>query len=165
MDVFEKFYNKALEFLSYRPRSEKEVRDRLKLKMQKSKLKTATQNSKVIDEVIEKLKEKKFIDDEQFARLWIESRLRLKPRSTRLIKLELKQKGIDPETINNLQLTIDNDLESAKKLVEKKIGRFRNKFGMTREETYQKLGRYLASKGFNWDTIKKSIDEILNKVV
>lgn len=162
MDEFEKVYNSALRFLSYRIRSEKEIRDRLQLKTQGSKVKTTTQNSKVIDEVIEKLKKQKFINDEEFARLWIENRLRFKPRSLRLIKLELKQKGIDPETINNLQLTIDSDLEQAKKLVGKRISRIR---GLSRQEIYQKLGRFLASKGFNWDTIRKSIDEVLGKGV
>ncbi|OGH24346.1 MAG: hypothetical protein A3B47_01105 [Candidatus Levybacteria bacterium RIFCSPLOWO2_01_FULL_39_24] len=162
MDNFEKFYNKALEFLSYRPRSEKEVRDRLKLKTQKSKLKSSTQNSKLIDSIVEKLKEKKFIDDEGFAKGWVESRLRFKPRSLRLIQLELKQKGIDQEIINNLQLTDDSDLKSAKQLVGKRIERLK---GLPRQKIYEKLGRYLASKGFNWDTIKKSIDEILDKGV
>lgn len=161
MEDFEKFYNKALRFLSYRPRSEKEVRDRLKLKVKSSKLKV---EEDIIDKVIEKLKEQKFINDEEFAKWFVESRLRFKPRSLRLIKTELKQKGIVDEIINNLQLTI-NDLEQAKKLAEKRIARFRNKFGMTREEIYQKLGRFLASKGFDWDTIKKSIDEVLHKGV
>ena len=149
----DKFYNKALEFLSYRPRSEKEVRD---------KLATKKVEPDIIGKIISKLKEKKFIDDEEFAKGWIESRLRFKPRSSRLIKLELKQKGIDPEIINNLQLTINSDLESAKKLVEKRIERLKN---LPKQEIYQKLGRFLASKGFNWDTIKKSIDGILNKGV
>lgn len=153
MGDFEKFYNKALEFLSYRPRSEKEVWD---------KLRTKSVEPETINKIIAKLKEKKFINDEEFAKGWAESRLRFKPRSARLIKLELKQKGIDPETINSLQLTIDNDLESAKKLAEKRIGRVKD---LPKQEIYQKLGRFLASKGFNWDTIKKSIDEVLGKGV
>lgn len=159
MGDFERFYNKALEFLSYRPRSEKEVRDKLKTK----KVEPST-----IDKIIAKLIDKKFINDEEFAKMFLENRLRFKPRSMRLIKLELKQKGIDPETIDKMindEGLMINDLESAKKLVEKKMGRFRNKFGMTREEKYQKLGRFLASKGFNWDTIKKAIDEVLAKGV
>jgi len=172
MDEFEGFYNKALKFLSYRPRSEKEVKDKLKVQSEKLKV----ENSKVvIDRIIQKLKEKKFINDEEFAKGWIESRLRFKPRGLRLIELELKKKGISSETINNLQLTI-NDLEQAKKLVEKKMTRFRTpprglssaegeQFGMTREEIYQKLGRFLASKGFSWDTIKQAIDETLRKGV
>ena len=153
MEDFEKFYNKALEFLSYRQRSEKEVRD---------KLKTKNVEPEIIDKIIAKLKEKKFINDQEFARMFSESRLRFKPRSMRLIKLELKQKGIDSETVDDLQLTNDNDLESAKKLVEKRIERLKT---LPKQEIYQKLGRYLASKGFNWDTIKKAIDEILDKGV
>ena len=156
----DRFYNFALRFLSYRPRSEKEVRDRLKLKSQNSKVKITTQNSKVIDKVIQKLKEKKFINDEEFAKGWVESRLRFKPRSARLIKIELKQKGISPEIIdkmiNNEGLMI-NDSENAKKLIEKRILRYK---GLSRQKIYEKLGRYLASKGFNWDTIKKAIDPV-----
>ncbi len=161
----DRFYNFALRFLSYRPRSEKEVRDRLKLKIQNSKVKITTQNSKVIDGVIQKLKEKKFINDEEFAKGWIESRLRFKLRSLRLIKMELKQKGIDTETINNLindEGLMINDLENAKKLIEKRIERLK---GLNRQKIYEKLGRYLASKGFNWDIVKKSIDEVLGKGV
>jgi regulatory protein len=149
MDNFERFYNKALEFLSYRTRSEKEVRD---------KLKTKQVEPQTIEEIIAKLKEKKFIDDENFARMWIENRNRFKPRSLRLIKMELKQKGIEEEILNKMindEGLMINDLESAKKLVEKRIGRLK---GLPKQEIYQKLGRYLASKGFNWDTIKKAID-------
>ena len=160
MEDFEKFYNSSLRFLSYRPRSEKEVREKLKSKKAPSE---------IIKEIVTKLKEKKFINDEEFAKLWIESRLRFKPRSVHLIKLELKQKGISDEIIEsgikNQELGAESDLEQAKKLVEKKMTRIRNKFGMTREEIYQKLGRYLASKGFCWDTIKNSIDEALRKGV
>ncbi|MDP2585707.1 MAG: RecX family transcriptional regulator [Candidatus Levybacteria bacterium] len=153
MGDFERFYNKALEFLSYRPRSEKEVREKLKTK----KVEPST-----IDRIIAKLIDKKFIDDEEFAKGWIDSRLRFKPRSARLIKLELKQKGISPETVDNLELTIEDDLESARKLVEKRLGRVKN---LPKQKIYEKTGRYLASKGFNWDIIKKSIDEALSKGV
>lgn len=159
MEDFERFYNKALEFLSYRSRSEKEVRDRLKIKNKKSKIKI---DETIIDKIIAKLKDKKFINDEEFAKGWIENRLRFKPRSIKLIKLELKHKGIDPEIINNLQLTVDNDLVSAKKLVEKRIGRLKS---LPKQKIYEKLGRFLASKGFNWDIIKKSIDSVLEKGV
>ena len=166
MGEFEMIYNSALKFLSYRPRSEKEVRDRLRIKNHESGIKDL---NLLIDQVILKLKKYKFIDDTEFAKKWIENRTRFKPRGLRLIKLELKKKGISDEIIqtiiHNSEFIIQNDLEQAKKLVEKKIERFRNKFGMTREKTYQKLGRYLASKGFDWDTIKKSIDEVLGKVV
>jgi regulatory protein len=151
-----KFYNLALRFLSYRIRSEKEVWDKLKEKQA---------DPQVIEKIVSKLKDKKFINDENFARMWIENRSRFKPRSLRLIKLELKQKGIGGEIISK---TIDdkglmiNDLEMAKELAERRIGKIK---ALPKQEIYEKLGRYLASKGFNWDTIKKSIDEVLGKGV
>ena len=152
MGDFEKFYNSALRFLSFRPRSEKELRTNLKGKH-------AT--NEIIEKIIIKLKEKRFINDEEFAKGWIESRLRFKPRSLRLIKLELRQKGIADEIIEsgimNQELGTDSDLEQAKKLVEKRIKRVGH---LPKQEVYQKLGRYLASKGFSWDTIKKAIDPV-----
>jgi len=157
MDSFEKFYNKALEFLSYRTRSEKEVREKLKLKQAEPQ---------VIEKVISKLKEKRFINDEEFARQWIENRERFKPRSLRLIRLELRQKGIEGEilerVVRDLEFNSESELEQAKRLVEKRIDKVR---GLPKQEIYQKLGRFLASKGFNWDTVKKAIDGILEKGV
>jgi regulatory protein len=157
MDSFDKFYDKALNFLSYRTRSEKEVRDKLEMKQA---------DPEVIEKIIAKLKEKKFINDEEFSRQWVESRNRFKPRSLRLIKIELKQKGISDEILkkigSNLEINLDSDLCQAKKLVEKKIEKVKN---LPKQEIYQKLGRFLASKGFNWDTIKKAIDEMLDNGV
>lgn len=149
----DKFYNIVLRFLSYRSRSEKEIRE---------KLRTKNAESRIIEKIIEKLKKYKFIDDEDFAKKWVENRNKFKPRSLRLIKLELKQKGVSEEIIENLHLESGNDLESAKKLVEKRMGRLKS---LSKQEIYQKLGRFLASKGFNWDIIKKAIDEILDKGV
>jgi regulatory protein len=153
MEDFEKFYNSSLRFMSYRPRSEKEVRDKLKRKKV---------DPSIIEKIITKLKGQKFINDEEFAKWWIDSRLRFRPRSINLIKRELLLKGLDKELIDaqisNFQFPISNELENAKKLIQKKIKRYRN---LSKQEIYQKLGRYLASKGFDWDTIKQSIDESL----
>jgi regulatory protein len=151
------YYNLALRFLSYRTRTEKEIREKLKIKQA---------SSEIIEKVVAKLKDKRFINDEEFARQWMENRNRFKPRSLRLIKLELKQKGISDEIIETVtqdsEVSINNDLEQAKRLVEKRI---EIKKGLSRQEIYQKLGRFLASKGFNWDTIKKAIDGVLDKGV
>ena len=183
MGDFERLYNKALRFLSFRPRSEKEIRDRLKIKYQSFdktgtvrspvKLRTNIKNlTLVIEKVIAKLKVQNFLNDEEFAKWWIEQRTSFRPRSLRLIKLELRQKGITDEVIEsgirNQELGIESDLDRAKKLVEIRIKRFRNpstplkagKFGMTREELYQKIGGFLARRGFDWETIKQSIDYV-----
>ncbi len=76
----------------------------------------------------------------------------------RLIKFELRQKGISNEVveslIHNSEFIIQNDVESAKKLIEKKLGRYKN---LPKPEMKIKLGAYLAGKGFNWDTIKEAL--------
>ena len=160
MGDFEKFYNIALRFLSYRPRSEKEVRDRLIRK----KI-----DSQIIEKIIAKLKEKKFLNDEEFAKWWIEQRTKVRPKAIRVITLELKQKGISNEIIESLlskdvssEEQVLNDLELANKLIEKRIERFRNS---SKQEIYQKLGSYLSRRGFDWETIKQSIDELFSKGV
>ncbi|MBI1982163.1 MAG: regulatory protein RecX [Candidatus Levybacteria bacterium] len=168
MDEFEKFYNSALRFLSYRPRSEQEIRDKLRKFKIKKTATTETQNkdetqklSAIIDRVIVKLKEQKFINDEEFTRWWIEQRTNVQPRSIRLIKIELRRKGISEEIIDNLPLTID-DLKNAKKLIEKKLPRYK---GLSKQEIYQKLGSFLARRGFDWETIKHGVDEVVKKGV
>ncbi|PIY93839.1 MAG: hypothetical protein COY68_04745 [Candidatus Levybacteria bacterium CG_4_10_14_0_8_um_filter_35_23] len=157
MESFEKNYNRALRFLSFRLRSEKEIRNYF----QKHKVELS-----VAEKIIEKLKKYRFLNDEDFAKLWIESRLKHKLRSISLIRRELLLKGIDKEIIDvqisNFQFSISNELENAQKLIRKRIERYKD---LPRQEIYQKLGRFLASKGFNWDTIKKSIDEVLEEKV
>ncbi len=156
MDDFEKYLNKAFHFLSYRPRSEKEIRDKLSMKKAPHE---------IIERVIASLKEHKFLDDEKYAKWFIENRLRFNPKGQRILKMELKQKGIDREiidqAIDNLSKDEEgevpnNDLESARKHVEKKMPRYKD---LEKQEIYQKLGAYLARRGFGWDIIKKSIDD------
>lgn len=148
---FETYYTKALRFLTIRPRSEKEVRDNLLRK--KAPLET-------VQKVVEQLKEQKYLNDREFVKWWIEQRTEFRPRSLRLIKLELKQKGIPDNVIElgikNKELREEKtDLESAKKIIRSRIHRFK---GLSRFELIQKLGPQLARKGFSYDTIKQAID-------
>lgn len=165
MSDFEKHLNKAISFLSRRPRSEKEVRDNLLKKKAPPE---------VVDQIISWLKERKFLNDEEFARWWIEQRARFRPKGQRMIRIELKQKGITEDVINaaitnqessqseglDEQTGISNDEEMARKLVEKKISKYKH---LPKQEIYQKLGAFLARRGFDWETIKKTIDIILNE--
>lgn len=154
---FEGFYNKALKFLSYRPRSEKEIKDNLK----KKKASDST-----IELIIKKLREQKFLNDSEFTRWWIEQRTIVKPTGLRVIKLELKQKGIDGELVNELiknsEFRIKNELDMARDLVQRKINRYKN---LDRQKIYQRLGGFLSRRGFDYDTIKKAIDETLEEEI
>lgn len=155
MDEFGKFYNKVLKFLSYRPRSVEEVRKNLL--NSRGRFNSAKKNTtpEIAEKIISKLKEYKFIDDKEFVKWWIEQRTNYKPRSLRLIKMELGQKGISKDLIEEVMEGLENkvdDLASAKKLIERKLPRYK---GLDRDKKFQKVARYLSSKGFNYDIIKE----------
>ena len=153
-DLHKKYLNIALRFLSFRSRSGKEVRDNLLKK---------NAPYEIIEQIISWLLDHKFIDDEEFARRFIEQRIKLRPRGMRVIKMELKQKGISQKIIEEITVKNegeeDDELAMARRIVEKKIMKYK---GLEKKDIYQKLGSHLASKGFNWDTIKQSIDSCIN---
>ncbi|MBI3984853.1 MAG: regulatory protein RecX [Candidatus Levybacteria bacterium] len=153
MDNFEKLLNKSYKFLSYRPRSEKEVRDYL-IKKKADDL--------TIKRIIESLKEHNFINDTDFSKWWIEQRTKFRPKAQRLIKLELAQKGIDKDLVDEIlqdkSVETESDLDKAKKIAKKKLPRLKND---EPQKQYEKLVRFLASRGFNWDTIKEVVDQLI----
>jgi regulatory protein len=156
MDDFEKFYRASLNYLSFRPRSEKEMRDYL------VKKKCDEQTTK---RIIESLLRTKFLDDEEFARRFVEQRTKFKPKANRIIKYELKQKGIAKALIDQLfenkEESVASDFSKALDLAQRKMPRFAKV--EDKRKVYEKMGRYLASKGFDWDTVKEVIDQILGK--
>ncbi len=128
---------KILKFLSYRARSEKEIRDRLT---------RYGLDQKEIETEIEKLKKWKLIDDNEFAQLYAESRARSQPRSNWLINLELKRKGVKPgeETLSDLELA--------------KLALGKKKNLKSREQAVH----FLQSRGFSWETIVKVLQDRYN---
>ncbi|MCJ7827675.1 RecX family transcriptional regulator, partial [Patescibacteria group bacterium] len=84
---FQKGYEKALQLLSFRPRTEREIKQRL------GRLKIASVS--VVEQVIKKLQEKDYLNDEAFARWWCDQRIRFRPRSQRMVVSELVKKGVE----------------------------------------------------------------------
>jgi len=153
MEHFDKYLNLSYFYLSIRNRSEKEMRDYLTKKK-------ASQET--IEKILSVLLEKKFLNDESFARSWILNRARLKPKGKRLLQMELKQKGIAQEVIERVlqevQEEIPDELTQAKDLIVKRMEKM---VGKSREEIYSKVGGFLARRGFSWDVVKKAIDDSL----
>ena len=123
-------------------------------------------SEEVVEKIIVSLKEKKFLNDEAFARSWVLNRARLKPKGKVLLKIELHQKGISDELIQKVlaevQEEIPDELEQAKSLIVKKMERLK---GAPRDEIYRKVGGFLARRGFSWDIVKKAIDDSLGNRV
>jgi regulatory protein len=150
---------------SVRQRSEKEVRDYLKRISFKRELKGDEKLSEIVTErLIETLKEKGMINDEEFAKAWVDSRRRSKKKGMQAIKVELMKKGISREIINDkLQMINEDDEKSlAQEALEKKVRVWRNLDGME----FKKKGiEFLIRKGFEYETAKEVVENYLKDVV
>lgn len=144
-DETEYVYAKLLNFLSYRPRTVKEVRDRL--------YKYEVKESAKQDFFIDKLKSKGYLDDLVFARWFILSRNTHRPRSKRYLSAELSAKGISKDIIQAVSGTISDESETINHLLDKKLG-VRRKL---EDSEKQKIVGYLARQGFAWDKITEVV--------
>lgn len=151
---FAKLFDSSLKILTSRPRSEKEIKDYLAKKISKSqniKFREAAE-SIVIFQIIKKLEKLKYVNDLDFANWWAEARAK-QAKGQRLIKAELIQKGINPQIIDKVLSSPANQKELAQKAIEKKIKTWKNLSG---DQLKRKIYTYLASRGFDWDTIKET---------
>lgn len=139
-----KWFDKVLNLLSYRPRSEWEIKEYLRRK---------DCPPEIIESLLNKLSVNGYVNDEQFARRWIESRRQLKSTSRRKIAMELKVKRIDNSIIDEV-LTADksdtDELQIIKDLITKKGQRYPDRV---------KLMQYLARQGFSYEDIKRAIND------
>lgn len=145
-DDISKCLNAAYNYLSYRPRSEQEIRDKLKEKYQAA----------LIEKTVVKLKELKYLNDNDFARLWVDSRGA--SRGKIALKNELLKKGVAKNIIESTLESINSgeELENAKALIESK-SKYKN---LTKNEAYKRVAPYLQRRGYSYNTVKKIIDEL-----
>ena len=140
----DKAYNLALGMLARRPRSKWEMREYLRRK---------GYDQPIIEEILNKLSVKGFIDDEDFARRWVESRRMLKPISKRKLHMELRQKRLSDEVINK---TLANDEADEAEVLRSEITRKRRQ---SRYRDDQKLIAYLARQGYRYSDIKEALQK------
>ncbi len=151
LDQREKAREIAFRYLSYRPRTVKEVTDKLKGK---------GMPAETIAAVIEDLKGLKLLDDRAFARSWIAERLAHRPGGKRLLHRELRQKGVDVELIEEaIDGLYPQELEVARELLRKRIARFR---GLEPQKLKARVWGLLLRRGFSSQTAQECMEELLN---
>ena len=139
-----KAWNAALRLLEVRPRTEQELRDRLRRK---------EYAAEQIDSVMARLRELDLLDDAQFARLWVANRATINPRGALGLKRELQRKGVARDVAAEVvEAAVDDDVEAAacERVARAAAGRY------ARVETWlefqRKLGGLLQRRGFTWNT-------------
>lgn len=152
-----KLYARTLEYCLMRPHSAREVKDYLWKKTRTTKYKSRDGQIKdregvsVVnaDRVFERLTEKGYIDDEKFARFWVENRNQAKGASRRKLTAELRTKGVEASIIESvLSATERTDDDELRKVLNKKRSKY---------DDEQKLIAYLARQGFSYHDIKSAL--------
>jgi len=147
-----KLMDQSLRFLSFRPRSEKEVVDYLigKISRKENIKYSQVKESPLIKQVVVKLKKYKYLDDFEFANWLVRSRIRSKPQGLSLVKFDLEKKGIDDEIINSIIAKYPDQTVLAKRAIEKKLANWQK---LPKGDFKKKIYAYLISRGFNFETI------------
>jgi len=146
-ETFQSALDAAYRFLSYRARSESEVRSRLR----RRKVDDTT-----IGVVIAKLRDQRLIDDEAFAHQWTENRLTHSPRSGRMVQWELRRKGVTQEVAEVAAAEVDDD-DAAYRAASRRISRLRT----ADYDTFQKrLGDFLLRRGFGYSVTRRTVDRL-----
>jgi regulatory protein len=154
-DSRERAMQQALLFLSYRARSENEIRKNLS----KHEIPDA-----VIEETLERLRREGFADDKKFASAWVENRSTFRPRGRRALALELRQKGIDDHTIESALEGIDDEAlayEAGQKKA-RKLALSLSK-GQDWTEFRKKMSEFLARRGFSYSVIAPIVKRLWNE--
>jgi len=149
-DARERAFQQAMLFLSYRARSEAEIRKNLR----KHEIPEA-----VIEQTIERLRQDGLANDKEFASAWVENRTTFRPRSRRLMAMELRQKGLDDEAIQSAIENVDDEA-SAYEAAQKRAARLK---GLEWNDFRKKLSDFLARRGFSYSVAAPVVTRIWNE--
>lgn len=149
-----KAWNAALRLLEVRPRTERELRDRLRRK---------EFLPDQIDRVITRLRDLELLDDAQFAKLWVANRQNLSPRGAQGLRQELRSKGVNREVAEQVVAETtdpDSEREACADVARRAVHKYSN--APDRMTFNRKFGSFLQRRGFGFDTIKPVLDELWN---
>ena len=151
-----RYFNLVIRYLSYRPRSEKEILDYLKKKLDRSSI-DEEKREEVIASIMAKLVKYNYVNDIDFAKFWINQRINSKKKPLRVIEFELMQKGISKDLFQPILSNLSSDLElnNAKELAERKLNFLRKETPKKRKE---KTIQFLLRKGFSFDVARKAVE-------
>ena len=141
---------RALNYLSFRPRSREEVRRYLQRKETPPDL---------INPVLERLDQLELINDQAFAEFWIESRARFNPKGAQAIKNELRQKGVTREVVDE-KVDDEQDEERARQAARKKAQSLTGQSGMDFKTFRLRLGAFLQRRGFSYEIATRTVREL-----
>ncbi len=146
-DGYETAYQRAVKYINYRPRSEAEVREDLKER---------DTPEEVIQAVVDRLEKLGLVNDAHFAQAWVDNRSEFRPRSRRALTFELKQRGIDSQTIEQ-SLEKLNEPDLAYQAACKQARRLH---GLDWQSFRQKMLGFLGRRGFSYEVSAPAVAQV-----
>jgi regulatory protein len=144
--------NNAYALLRQRPRSVYEIRSRLKLKGYEDEL---------VEDVIVSLKRTGDLDDEKFARFWVESRMHMNPAGDVVLKHELKAKGISGDIIDAALTEKAGKYDEYELALSMAKDRFERLKRLDRRKATKRIYDYLLRRGFKYDNIRRVVENLI----
>ena len=140
-------YEVAVRYLASRPKSVSEIARHLRSKRF---------DDMEVARALDRLRAQRYVDDEAFARYWVEQRARFKPRGDRALRTELVQKGVSRDVIEVVlgERAPDADVELAKRALSRPLTRWTT---LSAPERKRKIHTFLAARGFDYGTIEEVI--------
>jgi regulatory protein len=144
VDQTQKVYDRAVRFLSYRPRSVAEVRRYLA---------QDTEDETIVEAVLGKLAQQGYLNDAEFARYWVDSRAQFRPKGPRALRQELRQRGLESAEIDTALAGV-NSAEGAYTAARARAARLGDLASSDPSAFRRKLGDFLGRRGFDYETIR-----------
>ncbi len=146
-DLFQRCLNAAFRYLGYRPRSEAELRERLKRR---------GFEAGNVEAALTRLREQGLVDDLAFAQFWKDNRETFRPRSQWLTRLELRRKGVTDNIIDQVVADVDDE-DSAYRAAQSRAHRLPDS---DYEGFRHRLGGYLKRRGFGYSVINNTVERL-----
>lgn len=144
--------NNAYALLRQRPRSVYEIRSRLKLKGYEDEL---------VEDVVVSLKRTGDLDDEKFARFWVESRMHMNPAGDVVLKYELKGKGVSDSIIEAVLAEKAEKYDEYELALSMAKDRFERLKKLDRRKATKRIYDYLLRRGFKYDNIRRVVENLI----
>ncbi len=146
-DAEQQAVDRALNYLSFRPRSREEVRRYLRRK---------ETPPEIIEAALARLDRLDFVNDRTFTEFWIETRGQFNPRGAHALKHELRLKGVEREVVDEL-VDDEQDEERALRAGRKKAMSLVNVPNMDYARFRNRLGSFLQRRGFGYDVTTRTV--------
>jgi regulatory protein len=149
-DSVETAYDRTLKYLAYRPRSGAEVVRYLSQKGVAAKIR---------DLVLDRLRGAGLVDDGAFAQFWVENRGSFRPQGRRLLRQELRQKGISEGLIDEVLSGVEEDSSAYAAAVQRAV-----RYAHLEDEAFrEKMYGYLRRRGFDYEVVAETTARLLTE--